>query len=382
MTLQMARSKAPTHSPLLDKLTARIALNGPISIEDYMAACLTDPEHGYYVTCDPFGVAGDFTTAPEISQIFGELIGLWCAVAWQQMGAPNPVRLIELGPGRGTLMADMLRAAQQVPGFRDTIAVHLVETSPALRVVQRGTLGKDAAITQWHDTLEDVPSGAAIILANEFLDALPVRHLIMKNGEWFERCVGLSDDGALEFCLSANPVRDASVIPENIRNTGREGDVAEVCPAAKETIKMTARRAAQAPTVALFIDYGHIKSGVGETLQAVKGHDYADPLDAPGEADLTAHVDFEELGYSARTTGLNVHGPMTQGAFLMSLGLKERVERLVTGVSDERASDILSSAHRLADTSQMGDLFKVMALSSRGIELSPFDTARTGKDLK
>lgn len=371
-----ARSKAPTRSPLLDKLTARIAQEGPLSIEDYMAACLADPEHGYYVTRDPFGAAGDFTTAPEISQVFGELIGMWCAVAWQQMGEPNPVRLIELGPGRGTLMADMLRATRQVPGFREAIEVHLVETSPVLRGVQMDKLSTDVEITQWHDNLADVPPGAAIIIANEFLDALPVRHFKMKNGEWFERCVGLSNDGTLKFCLSDTPAGDTSVIPETIRNMAREGDMAEAGLAAGEIVASVASRAAQAPTIALFIDYGHVKTGVGETLQAVKGHDYADPLESPGEADLTAHVDFEALGHTARANGFDVHGPMRQGAFLMSLGLKERVESLVNGVSDENAREILSGAHRLADASQMGDLFKVMALSSRGVEVPPFDSGQ------
>jgi len=371
-----AQSKTANHSLLLEKLTARIAQDSPISIEDYMAACLGDVEHGYYVTRDPLGVSGDFTTAPEISQVFGDLIGLWCAAAWQQMGELKPIRLIELGPGRGTLMADMLRVARQIPGFREAIDVHLVETSPALRAVQKDTLASDAENTHWHDNLEDIPSGATIIIANEFLDALPIRQFQKADGEWFERCVGLTADGTLEFCLREKPTDDLRLIPEAIQKNSQNGDLAESCPAANEFVKIIAKRSAKAPTVALFIDYGHVKSGTGETLQAVKGHDYANPLEAPGEADLTAHVDFEELGRSAHDAGLTVHGSMTQGAFLMSLGLKERVARLIAGVSDEASTEIISGAHRLADTSQMGDLFKVMAISSSGISLPSFDMAQ------
>ena len=360
----------------MDKLTARIAQDGPISVEDYMAACLGDAEYGYYVTRDPLGVLGDFITAPEISQVFGELIGLWCAVTWQQMGEPTPVKLIELGPGRGTLMADMLRVSRQIPGFREAIEVHLVETSPALQCVQKDTLASDAGFMHWHDRLEDVSFGTSIIVANEFLDALPIRQFQKADERWYERCVGLAALGGLEFCLKEKPIDDLGLIPEALQKDGQNGDFAEICPAAGEIVRALAKRAEQSPTVALFIDYGHIESGTGETLQAVKDHNPASPLETPGEADLTAHVDFGEFARMARNADLMAHECMTQGAFLMSLGLKERVERLIAGAGNEASTEILSAAHRLADTSQMGDLFKVLAISSSGIALPPFDMAQ------
>lgn len=370
-----------TGSTLVDKLKRRIAQEGPLTVAQYMEACLSDPEYGYYATRDPFGRAGDFITAPEISQIFGELIGLWGVVAWQEMGAPDTRKLIELGPGRGTLMADALRAALSVPPFAESLEVHLVETSPALRAVQKETLAGTGATPRWHERLNDVPEGPAIIIANEFLDALPVRQFVRMEGKWHERVVRIAESGNFELGPSIKPFEEAHLIPEDVRNNARDGDLAEIRPGVKEIVETLAARAGTAPTVALFIDYGHAQSAPGETLQAVKEHDYADPLEAPGTADLTAHVDFAELGRIAAESSLEVHGPMTQGAFLLSLGLKERCEKLLENARAEEREPIASGAQRLADPAQMGDLFKVVVLASKGLQLPPFArSAETEQD--
>jgi NADH dehydrogenase [ubiquinone] 1 alpha subcomplex assembly factor 7 len=357
---------------LLDKIRQHIVEHGPMSISEYMSACLGDPAFGYYATRDPFGKAGDFTTAPEISQVFGELIGAWCAVVWQQMGQPAPVRLIELGPGRGTLMADALRAASMAEAFRSAIDVRLIETSSALRSVQEEQLARSKIKPHWHQRLEDVDPGAAIIVANEFLDALPVRQFARLDGAWHERCVHVKGDGSLEIRPSERAFENMDIIPPAITKDARDGDMAEIRPQAEEIVATMAARAESAPVAALFIDYGHDQSVPGETLQAVHAHEYSDPLTAPGDADLTAHVDFGQLGDAARDLGLHVHGPMTQGAFLLSLGLKERCEKLVAHASPEQREDITSGAQRLADPAQMGDLFKVIAMTNRGIQPPPF----------
>ena len=357
---------------LLARLKNRIAEDGPLTIADYMEACLSDPEHGYYSTRDPFGAAGDFTTAPEISQIFGELIGLWCAVVWRQMKAPRPVKLIELGPGRGTLMADALRAAATVPEFADALEVHLVETSPVLRRLQGERLQTSGKTPQWHTRLQEVPEGAAIIIANEFLDALPVRQFERRDGTWYERCIGLSPEGTLQFQSATRALENAALIPSGLHEGAREGDLAEIRPAAETIVETIAARVEHAPVAALFIDYGHSMSAPGESLQAVRSHGYADPLDQPGAGDLTAHVDFGQLGDAALRDGLLVHGPVSQGAFLMALGLNERCTRLAENTGAEARNLIESGARRLVDQAQMGELFKVMALSSEGLAPPPF----------
>ena len=366
-----SRTSADEPDTLLARLKRRIVSEGPLTIAQYMDACLGDPEHGYYATRDPFGSGGDFITAPEISQIFGELIGLWCAVMWQQMGAPTPIKLIELGPGRGTLMADALRAGAKVPEFIEAVQVHLVETSPVLRQMQGERLEKSGKTPHWYGSLDEVPGGAAILIANEFLDALPVRQFVRRDGTWFERCVGVSEKGALEYCSAAEPLDTPEILPRTLRDTAQNGDMAEVRPEADVIAEIIALRAQHVPTAALFIDYGHETSAPGETLQAVKAHDFTDPLERPGEADLTAHVDFGQLGDAARENGLAVHGPLTQGHFLLALGLKERCDRLMGDADDETRELISSGTKRLADPAQMGELFKVMSFTSKNLTPPP-----------
>lgn len=355
-------------TPLAALLRQRIAETGPMTVADYMAACLGDERHGYYRTRDPLGARGDFITAPEISQIFGELIGVWCILAWRGMGRPAPFCLVEMGPGRGTLMADALRAAAIDPAFVEAARVELVETSGVLRAAQRERLA--AHEPNWRDSLDAVPEGPAVILANEFLDALPVRQFIRHNGGWRERCVTAEGDD-LAFCLGEEASDGSPPIPEEAARQSGEGDIVELRPEADRVIAALWRRAVDHPLAALFIDYGHERSAPGDTLQALARHGYADPLEAPGERDLTAHVDFAALIRVAGYAGLATDGPMTQGEFLMKLGLAERCERLMKSASEVERAAIESGAQRLADPAQMGSLFKVLCVRGSNVPALP-----------
>ncbi len=350
-------SRAPT--PLDEKLKRRIARSGPLGVAEYMEICLADPEYGYYRTRDPLGARGDFITAPEISQIFGELIGLWCAEVWRGMGEPGPFQLIELGPGRGTLMADALRAAKAVPDFVQQARLHLVETSPVLRQEQAERLAEHAP--QWHDTFTAVPPGPSIVIANEFLDALPVRQFVRRGGGWRERLIAPGGDGALAFVESPGPPDGDPRIPLDIATGAQPGDIAEIRPAANALAAEFGRRAADHPLAVLIVDYGHVQSAPGDTLQAMSAHGYTDPLERPGDQDLTAHVDFAEFARRAEESGLRTHGPLEQGQFLLALGLAHRADRLMKGAGKEQAALIETAARRLADPAQMGALFKVLA---------------------
>lgn len=345
---------------LLDSLVRRIRSEGPISVAEYMAQALAHPEHGYYRKQDPFGAAGDFITAPEISQMFGELIGLWCADTWQAQGNPDPCAVVELGPGRGTLMSDLLRAARTLPGFSDALQVHLVETSPALRIVQERTLSQQAHVT-WHESLEELPTIPAFFVANEFFDALPV-HQYQRGPEcWHERLVGLDSEGqGLDFGLSG-PLPDAMVrdLP-----ACESGAVIEVSPAAQRYAETMARHVSSYGGAALWIDYGHDHTAPGETLQAVKGHGYHPVLQQPGEADLTAHVDFNALARAAATGGARPHGPIAQGNFLATLGIETRAAMLSEKATPEQRTTIANAVKRLTDAEEMGTLFRVMAVTN------------------
>ncbi|MBL8590571.1 MAG: SAM-dependent methyltransferase [Methylobacteriaceae bacterium] len=357
-------------TPLETEIRAMIAQEGPMPLERYMALALGHPTLGYYMTRDPFGASGDFVTAPEISQMFGELLGLWAAEVWTMMGAPAPVRLVELGPGRGALIADALRAAAVAPAFRAAVSVELVETSPALRKRQAAALAGVGLPVAWRERLEDVPDGPMIVLANEFFDALPVRHYVRVGEGWRERLVGLGPDGALAFGVApfAEP---AIAVP------APEGAVMELSPIGHRVAATLARRLARDGGAALIVDYGHLRSGFGETLQAVRAHRYADPLRDVGEADLTAHVDFASLGEAARRAGAAVHGPIAQGALLRRLGLAQRAERLARGADEAGARAIAAATHRLAGAGAdaMGELFKAVAFAHPDLPAPPgFET--------
>jgi NADH dehydrogenase [ubiquinone] 1 alpha subcomplex assembly factor 7 len=350
---------------LSETLARRIRLAGPISVAEYMAEALGHPTLGYYTARDPLGAAGDFITAPEISQTFGELIGLWCAETWERMGRPDPVLLVELGPGRGTLMADALRALRRVaPAFRAALRLHLVETSPTLQRLQAERLAD--ASPAWHDRLADVPLGVpALVVANEFLDALPIRQFVRTGQGWRERQIGLdlAGGGRFAFALTPGPTASLALIPAPLRDAAPAGSLFEACPAALGIAGALGARAVRDGGAALLIDYGHAASACGETLQAVRGHRRHDPLDAPGSADLTAHVDFAAVAHAAAETGARIWGPVPQGEFLRALGIEARAAMLLRRATPAQAAAIESGCRRLIDPAEMGTLFKALAIA-------------------
>ena len=357
------------------ELRALIAAEGPMPVSRYMALCLGHPRYGYYATRDPFGVAGDFTTAPEISQMFGELIGLWCVEAWRGMRSPARVRLIELGPGRGTLMHDVLRAVKRAPAFEKAIEVHLVETSPVLATLQREKLaGADVPIA-WHESAADLPPGPLLMLANEFVDALPVDRFVKTASGWREQRVGIAQE-KLVFGIDSTPLSgfDES-LPTRLRRAP-EGSLLERRNLAP--LREIAARIAATTGAALIVDYGHRRTSFGDTLQAVRAHEYADPLEHPGLADLSAHVDFESLAALAKDEGLRVRGPIAQGVFLRRLGIEPRAERLKRNAEAKVRNDIDAALARLVGSSprHMGELFKVIAFAHATLPIEPgFDSA-------
>jgi NADH dehydrogenase [ubiquinone] 1 alpha subcomplex assembly factor 7 len=348
---------------LLEKEIRRlIAVGGPMPIARYMTLCLTHPQYGYYVTRDPFGADGDFTTAPEVSQIFGELLGLWALSVWRMLGEPEAINLIELGPGRGTMMRDALRASRVLPQFREALSVHMVEISPTLEQVQRNTLSDADVAVSWHRYLLDVPEGPSIILANEYLDALPVHQVVKQKDGWHERVIGLNSNG--EFALGLAPdalTQFDRFMPKKVK----EAPVGAIFEWRNDIHAFDIARRVRNKGAALFIDYGHVESDVGETLQSVNDHAFADPLSAPGLADITAHVDFFIFGEAAESMGASVHGPVTQAKFLRELGIDARADALRRGASAEQAATITSAVARLTESGRtgMGDLFKVIAIS-------------------
>jgi NADH dehydrogenase [ubiquinone] 1 alpha subcomplex assembly factor 7 len=343
-------------SALARRLDGRIRQAGPISVADYM----DEVAAFYYGSGDPFGAAGDFITAPEISQIFGELIGLWCAELWQRLGAPDPVLLVELGPGRGTLMADALRAAGVMPSFGRALRLHLVERSPVLREMQAEKLS--AFAPQWHDSVATLPPGPMLLIANEFLDALPIRQFARQGGAWHERQIGRGADGeSFAFVLAPQPSPAGADLPP-----AADGTIAEQSPATSALAAAIGARLARQGGAALVIDYGYFPSAYGDTLQALRRHRRHDPLVDPGSADLTAHVDFAAFAAAARAGGAEILGPVTQGEFLTRLGLEARTAKLIEVAMPAQASSIRSGAERLIDPAQMGHLFKVLALGQKG----------------
>jgi SAM-dependent MidA family methyltransferase len=357
----------PDTTPLARKIASRLASGGPISVHDYIEACLYDSECGYYRTKAAIGQGGDFVTAPEISQVFGELIGLWAGEVWRQMGEPARVWLVELGPGRGTLMADAIRALKVVPGFLSGATVHLVETSKTLQDSQRAALAQAPVRICWHDDLKDVPDGPAIFIANEFFDCLPVQQFVFDDsgGGWRERMVGLDGSG---FRFAAGTIVETPPGLDPAAATAIEdGAILECRPAVGGIIDAFAARS---PFAALIIDYGYSRLSIGDTVQAVRAHRFAGLFDMPGENDITAHVDFLQLKQAAERAKMKTFGPMPMGEWLLRLGLEARVRQLLGHASEEEANEMRGRVARLVDPAQMGVLFKVLALTN-GIAMSP-----------
>jgi NADH dehydrogenase [ubiquinone] 1 alpha subcomplex assembly factor 7 len=357
--------------PLDAEIRRRIAVGGPMPVWQYMALCLSHPEYGYYMRRDPLGKSGDFTTAPEISQMFGELVGLWAAAVWRQMGSPGRVHLVELGPGRGTMMRDALRAAQIVPDFHAAVAAHLIEISPVLAQRQRDTLSGLGVPMTWYRSIEDVPPGPLIVIANEFFDALPVCQAIKLDDGWHERVIKVDTSGNLSFAAAGDRLPQFErLLPARVRNAA-DGACFEWRPV--QGALELGRRLVRDRGAALVFDYGHSESGLGDTFQAIGEHAHADPLQSPGTIDLTAHVDFESLADAVECMGAIKRGPLTQGSFLFRLGIAARAAALKANAGREQAAAIDSAMARLtgSETGQMGELFKVIAFADPSLRYLP-----------
>ena len=355
-------------APLLPILRRHIAETGPLTVAAYMALALGHPKHGYYATRDPFGARGDFTTAPEISQLFGEALAVWCALNWEAMGRPAPVNLVELGPGRGTLMADVTRTLARIaPDLAATARVHLVETSPTLRAKQRAALAERNV--DWHETFSSVPTGPMILLANEFFDALPVRQFVRADGAWRERLVDW-DEKTRRLMFRAGPPL-AGALPSALAAVP-DGAVYEASAATTALGEEIGLRLAAAPGAALVIDYGRARTAAGDSLAAIQdGRKDADPLAAPGDADLTAHVDFEALAGALAKTGARSFGPVTQGTLLKALGIEARLAALSARLDATHAQALAAGARRLIAPDGMGTIFLALAALSPGISTPP-----------
>jgi NADH dehydrogenase [ubiquinone] 1 alpha subcomplex assembly factor 7 len=362
-------------SPLESEIRKLIAATGPMPIVQYMTLCLTHPRYGYYMTRDPFGATGDFTTAPEISQMFGELIGLWAIGIWRLMGSPPDIRLVELGPGRGTMMRDALRAAKVQPEFRKAAVVHLIEISPSLERLQEENLSDLDVPVYWHGKLEDVPEGPVIILANEFLDALPVQQVVKQASGWHQRTIEIDAAGNFAFGLAPDPLPQFErILPSQVR----DAPVGAIYEWRADNIMFEiGRRIMRFGGAALIIDYGHAQSATGDTLQSVGEHAFTDPLSSPGMVDVTAHVDFQAAAQAAENMGARAHGPIEQREFLRRLGIDARAAALKKMANAEKSADIDAALARLTGDGRtgMGELFKVMAIADPKLGLPPgFDS--------
>ncbi len=348
-------------NPLTGYLRHEIAIHGPMTVASFMAAAMSHPEHGYYMKRDPIGREGDFITAPEISQMFGELIGLWCVAGWEQMGRPTELMLIEIGPGRGTLMADALRAIATVPACRDALDIHLVEISPPLKAAQAKSL--HGIPVTWHESLMAAPEGPMLLVTNELYDALPIHQFIRTVDGWRERLVDAAPEG-FRFVLAPRAT-PATALVSGEANGASIGSIAEVSAVGISLTHEISRRIAADGGLALIIDYASDEGPIGDTLQAVRRHDYHDVLHEPGDADISARVDFSTIARVAEESGLRAHGPINQGDFLIALGIEARAEILSRNATETQRAGIGQALERLVGVGAMGCLFKVLALAER-----------------
>ena len=354
---------------LKDRIAALIRATGPISVADYMRICLFDPADGYYTRRDPFGADGDFVTAPEISQMFGELVASWLVAAWDAVGRPPKPVFAEIGPGRGTMMRDMLRTFERlVPGLLAEADIVLVEASPRLARIQREALAKSPGNPAWAATVHELPERPLFTVGNELFDAIPARQFVLAGSVWRERMVALSEEGELVFA-HGTPV-SAWRAPVH-RGSLPDGTVFEAAPAREAMLQLVAARLAAHGGAGLFFDYGSLEGGVGDTLQAIKAHEPVGVFDFPGESDLTSHVDFAALASVARAQGLQA-AMTAQHEFLSALGIVERAGRLAAGRDAATADRIAAERDRLIGETEMGTLFKVLAVAPPGLPLYPF----------
>lgn len=356
---------------LKQRILQHIRDSGPMNIASYMSWCLLDPTQGYYPTRDPLGVDGDFITAPEISQMFGELLGIWLLQSWRNMGSPKRVELIEYGPGRGVMMSDILRTARLDKDFLAAIRVSLIETSSALEAKQAEQLADASVPVSWVEKLEDVPEGPTLLIGNEYLDCLPIRQFVMKDrfkgkAGWHERMVDIHPNNPekLVYTVSEAGISeiDQDLLPADMPDAKNE-DLVEVCSGLQQIADVLGHRLAQDMGAALFIDYGPDQTEFGDTFQALHKHQKVYPLDNPGEADLTARVNFRALAEDAGRDGLMVYGPCPQGQFLSRLGIEVRAVAL-TKSAPEAKEKIARQLHRLTSEDEMGTLFKAIAIQS------------------
>ena len=352
-------------SETAEKIASLIRDGGPIPVAEFMAIAVD----AYYRRQDVFGAKGDFVTAPEVSQVFGELVGLWSVTAWQQLGEPRLFNLVECGPGRGTLMSDALRTVADIaPVFARSAEIHLVERSPARRQEQQASL--DGHDVTWHESLETLPVGPCIFIANEFLDALPVRQFVKTAEGWRERMIALDGDS-----LVYHKGEKVVTVADGAFDDADTGSLLEISDAVTTFVADVAEKCVQNPGIALIIDYGHTQSAVGETLQAVMDHKYHPPLRDPGEADLTAHVDFAAVAQAARAHGAVVFGPAEQGLWLRRIGATIREAQLSAGKPADQAAAIRAGVRRLIDPDHMGTLFKVLSIAPPNVfSLAGFET--------
>lgn len=343
-------------TPLYERIVKQIKTSGPIPLAEFMHWCMADPTDGYYANQEAIGAKGDFITAPEISQMFGEMIGIWAVETWEALGKPNPFNLVELGPGKGTLMMDLLRIGNAVPSFVEAAQVHMIETSEKLIAQQRENLSQYGQIS-WHKSLQDIPSQPTLLIANEFLDVLPVRQYVKTGNEWREHAIAVDENDNLVWTLGTGVLEKQSLPLEADKEP--DGAVFEISTIREAFVANTAEHLKINSGIALFIDYGHTKSGFGDTAQALRAHGYTGILEAPGKADLTSHIDFEALAKIAAKSGMTVKPTMKQGEFLINLGLLERAGQLGRGQAPEIQESLTQQAERLALPEEMGDLFKV-----------------------
>ena len=351
---------------LAQQIDTQIRTTGPMSLATYMTLCLTHPRQGYYAVGRPIGADGDFITAPEISQMFGELIGFFFVNLWQQMGQPTSFTLLELGPGRGTLMQDALRAASRADGFENALHLQLFDTNKLLRAEQEKRLGSYSPY--WASDIDAVSDDPLFVVANEFFDALPIKQFVKTDDGWHERLVGLHE-GQRTFGLSPTPIAETAAPPEV--HGAFAGEILELSPAAADTMQRISRKIALQGGAILALDYGYERTSTGETLQAVKSHAFADVLEAPGDADISAHVNFGVLAASAKATGLAVAPLAHQGEWLLKLGLGERAKTLARSNPSE-AGNIARAVERLTSPQHMGTLFKVLCAHSPGLKPAGF----------